>query len=72
MNTFLRRIIWLIMLVPAIYLAVIWQQIPQTVPMHFDMKGNVDSYGTKHELLILVLSLTAFECNYLFNCFKHL
>lgn len=59
MNIFLRRIIWLIMLVPAIYLAVIWKQIPQTVPMHFDIKGNVDKYGTKQDLLILILSLTA-------------
>ncbi len=58
MNLFLRRIVWPIMLVPAIYLAVLWKQIPQTVPMHFDLKGTIDRYGTKHELLILVLSLT--------------
>jgi immunity protein, SdpI family len=59
MNIFLRRIIWLIMLVPAIYLTILWKQIPQSVPMHFDLKGNVDRYGTKHDLLILILSLTA-------------
>ena len=59
MNIILRRIIWLIMLVPAMYLALLWKKIPQTVPMHFDLKGNVDRYGNKHELLILVLSLTA-------------
>lgn len=59
MNIFLRRIIWLIMLVPAVYLTVIWKQIPQTVPMHFDIKGNVDKYGTKQNLLVLILSLTA-------------
>jgi uncharacterized membrane protein len=47
------------MLVPAIYLAVIWKQIPETVPMHFDIKGNVDKYGTKQDLLVLILSLTA-------------
>jgi len=58
MNIFLRRVVWLIMLVPAIYLAVIWKQIPQTVPMHFDIKGNVDRYGTKNGFLILILSLT--------------
>ena len=58
MNNLFRRIIWLIMLVPAIYLAVLWRNIPQTVPMHFDLKGNVDRYGTKHELLILTATLT--------------
>jgi uncharacterized membrane protein len=58
MNIFLRRVVWLTMLVPAIYLAIIWRQIPQTVPMHFDLKGNVDRYGTKNGFLILVLLLT--------------
>jgi uncharacterized membrane protein len=46
------------MLVPAIYLAVLWKNIPQTVPIHFDLKGNVDKYGSKHELLILIAILT--------------
>jgi len=59
MNIFFRRIVWPTMLIPAIYLAILWKQIPQTVPMHFDLKGNIDRYGTKKELLTLVLSLTA-------------
>ncbi len=58
MNKFLRRVIWLIMLTPAIYLAIIWNHIPEKVPMHFDINGNVDKYGTKHDLLILILVLT--------------
>lgn len=58
MNIFLRRIIWPLMLVPAVYLAVIWKQIPQTVPMHFNLQGKVDRYGSKNELLTLVAILT--------------
>lgn len=58
MNIVLRRIVWLVMLIPAIYLAILWKHIPQTVPMHFDLKGNVDRYGSRNELLTLVLSLT--------------
>jgi uncharacterized membrane protein len=58
MNIILRRVVWILMLAPAIYLAVLWKQIPQTVPMHFDIKGNIDRYGSKNELLVLVLSLT--------------
>lgn len=46
------------MLVPAAYLFIIWKQVPANVPMHFDLHGNVDKYGTKNGLLILVLSLT--------------
>ena len=58
MNTLLRRIVWIVMILPAIYLAIIWKQIPQTVPMHFDINGKVDSYGTKSSLLWLVIGLT--------------
>src|SRR5690349_1420556 len=58
MNTVLRGLVWIVIIVPAIYLVIIWKQIPQTVPMHFDIKGNVDSYGTRNDLLKLVLGLT--------------
>jgi len=58
MKTVLRRLIWLIMLLPAVYLAIVWTGIPQTVPMHFDLKGNVDQYGTKNDLLIMTAVLT--------------
>ncbi|HYK47467.1 MAG TPA: SdpI family protein [Parafilimonas sp.] len=58
MKIVLRRLIWLIMLLPAVYLAIVWTGIPQTVPMHFDLKGNVDQYGTKTDLLIMTAVLT--------------
>lgn len=73
MNTVFRRIVWLIMLVPAIYLAIIWKQIPQTVPMHFDLKGNIDKYGSKDDLRTLVIVLTIVNAiTYLFisNIYK--
>ena len=59
MKIVLRRLIWLIMLLPAVYLAIVWTGIPQTVPMHFDLKGNVDQYGTKTDLLIMTALLTS-------------
>lgn len=58
MNKILSRIIWLIAIAPAIYLALIWKSIPDTVPLHFDLQGNVDRYGSKHELLYLIIGLT--------------
>ena len=58
MKIVLRRLIWLIMLLPAVYLAIVWTGIPQIVPMHFDLKGNVDQYGTKTDLLIMTAVLT--------------
>jgi uncharacterized membrane protein len=58
MNTTLRRIIWLIIPIPAVYLALLWKKIPQTVPIHFDLQGNIDRYGTKQDLLYLIIGLT--------------
>ncbi|MBS1747851.1 MAG: SdpI family protein [Bacteroidetes bacterium] len=58
MNTVFHRIIWLVILLPVIYLAIIWEQIPGTVPMHADLHGNVDRYGSKNELMVLMIVLT--------------
>lgn len=57
MNLIFRRIIWLVMLAPAIYLAIIWNKIPETVPMHFDINGNADSYGSRDSFRLLVTVL---------------
>ena len=45
MDTFLKRIVWLIMIAPAIYLAIAWNKLPETVVMHFDLQGRPDRYG---------------------------
>jgi uncharacterized membrane protein len=58
MNIVLRRLIWLIMLLPLIYLAIVWRHIPQIVPMHYDLKGKVDDYGSKNDLLVMTAVLT--------------
>lgn len=59
MEKFMKKIIWLIILVPAVYLAITWNSIPASVPMHYDLEGNIDRYGDKSELIIMVAILTA-------------
>ncbi|MES1215268.1 MAG: SdpI family protein [Bacteroidota bacterium] len=59
MNKFINKIIWLILIAPAIYLALVWNKLPEKVAMHFDLKGNVDRFGSKNELIILTAVLTA-------------
>jgi len=54
----MKKIIWLIIIAPAIYLALVWNKLPARVAMHFDLKGNIDRYGSKNELIILTLVLT--------------
>lgn len=50
MNKIIRKIVWLFVLAPVIYLAVIWKDLPASVPLHFDLQGHPDRYGSKSEL----------------------
>jgi len=51
--------IWFLFIVPAIYLAIIWDRLPLKIPMHYNLAGEVDRYGNKTELLTMVMVLTA-------------
>ena len=46
-----------IILLPALYLAVIWNSLPAEVPMHYNAKGEIDRYGSKDELIGLLFML---------------
>lgn len=46
-----------IVALPFIYLAYIWNELPERVPMHWNLKGEIDRYGDKTELLIIPLVL---------------
>jgi len=58
MDNFLKRVIWLFIIAPAVSLAIVWNTIPETIAMHFNLKGNIDRYGSKNELVIMILILT--------------
>ena len=42
-----------IVLLPFIYLAYIWNELPSKVPMHWNIKGEIDRFGDKTELIII-------------------
>lgn len=54
MNKYFKWLIWLVAIIPGIYLAATWQSLPDQVVMHFDLHGNPDRYGNKTELLLIV------------------
>lgn len=58
MDRLLKRIVWLIILVPVVYLAIIWKKIPEQVALHFDLSGKPDRFGNKNELLTMTAILT--------------
>lgn len=41
------------MAVPWIYLAFIWDDLPQIIPTHFGINGAPDNFGQKNEILII-------------------
>ncbi|HRN55768.1 MAG TPA: SdpI family protein [Agriterribacter sp.] len=45
--------VWIISLVPIVFLAAIWQKIPGRVPLHYNLSGEADRYGSKTELILL-------------------
>ena len=57
MDKFLKRVIWLFIIAPAAYLAIVWNTIPQKVAMHANLKGEVDRYGSRNELITMTLIL---------------
>jgi uncharacterized membrane protein len=53
MSKFLKKIVWLIIIAPAIYLAIVWNKLPDRVATHFDLHGDPDKFGNKNELWLL-------------------
>ncbi len=49
-----------IVLVPFVYLAVIWNNLPEKVPVHWNYNGQIDRWGEKYTLIIIVFLFTIF------------
>ncbi|HMR91650.1 MAG TPA: SdpI family protein [Chitinophagaceae bacterium] len=54
MNRLGKLLIWPVFAAPAIYLGLVWKKLPDTVPLHFNIKGEPDRYGSKTELLVVM------------------
>ncbi|MEC3964768.1 SdpI family protein [Flagellimonas halotolerans] len=42
-----------IVLLPFLYLTYVWKQLPSEVPLHWNIKGEVDRYGDRSELILI-------------------
>ena len=45
-------------LLPFVYLAYIWKELPNQVPMHWNASGEIDRWGDKSELFVMLFMLT--------------
>ena len=49
---------WLIMLIPVAYLWISWNNLPEQVPVHFNLSGEADGWAARHHLIWLTLLVT--------------
>lgn len=49
-----------IVALPLVYLAYVWNSLPQTVPVHWNFKGEIDNWGDKSTLIFITCLLTVF------------
>lgn len=59
----MKRIMWLVSLVPLFITAIALCFFPDTVPMHYNAEGMIDRWGSKYENLlfpVIILGLTMF------------
>lgn len=51
---------WVLIISPVIYLVMNWDIIPDTVPLHYNFKGEADDWGSKNNLIGLTVALPIF------------
>ena len=47
----------LIVLLPILYCAYLWNSLPAVIPIHFDLLGKPNGYGTKFNVIAMILML---------------
>lgn len=57
MKRFVPFLAWAVLLAPPVFLWVLWQKLPERVPMHYNINGEVDRYGSKSELLTVIAAM---------------
>lgn len=54
-----NKLNWLegaLLLAPMVALVVLWRELPERVPMHWNLRGQIDSWGTKPLLLFMPIT----------------
>lgn len=53
-----ETVIIILTLIPFIYLGLVYNSLPDTLPMHWNAKGEIDRMGSKQELWLIPILLT--------------
>lgn len=57
-RSFKHIAVGIVILLPLLYLWIVWSDMADRVPMHYNMRGEIDRYGDKAEMLTAILTLT--------------
>ncbi len=60
----MKKIMWAISIIALIGTAIVLQFLPETIPMHHDMAGNIDRWGTRYESLIFPVIILAMSLHW--------
>lgn len=53
-----KELVFIILIaIPFIYLAFIWENLPDKIAIHFDFEGNPDNWTAKNQIIYLLLAL---------------
>lgn len=55
----MKKIMWIVSLIPVIITAIILQYLPDELPMHYNWEGEIDRWGSKAEQLIFPVAILA-------------
>lgn len=50
-------LLWIIIILPILYLMAVYGSLPATIPVHFDASGTPDDYGDKSVLWVMLLGI---------------
>jgi len=39
--------LWIIMILPMVYMTIVWNKLPDLVPIHWNVEGKIDNYGSR-------------------------
>ena len=48
----MKKVMWISAIIPVVVTSVVLQFMPDVIPMHHDLEGNTDRWGSKTESLI--------------------
>jgi len=58
MNKFFKELIlWILIVIPFIYLVIVWKNLPAQVPTHFDLQGNPNDWTAKDSMPFMIGAL---------------